>query len=162
MGLRLANNEGIGEKGAELIAYTKEEILSYISKLMPLTLVSIERYSKLPGLYEPPYNYMTSHEKKVALLLLSKGLVIYREIPIGKNGSTADFYVYNPRSKSGKLVEVTLMKKSYRPKEKKPSYKTKKRKENQLDLLKATGMPFVVLYREEFESIDRFLSTNLV
>lgn len=143
------------------IVFSKKEILNYIETAIPLTSESIDKYSEPPGLYEPAYNHMNSYEKEVALLFMSKGLLVYREIPIGSNGSTADFYVYNPKSKRGKLVEVTLIQQSYKPGEKKPSIKTRKRKSRQLVLLKATGMPFVILYKENLNSIRKRLNTDL-
>ncbi|GIK83992.1 MAG: hypothetical protein BroJett025_06140 [Patescibacteria group bacterium] len=141
--------------------YTSEEILRYISQMKPLTKASIAKYSQAPSLYEPAYNTMNEYERGVAQLFIEKGLLVYREVPIGTNGSTADFYVYNPRSKKGKLVEVTLIQQVYNPGDRQPSHKTRKRKGRQLVLLNATGMPFVVLYKENLESIRKRLNRNL-
>jgi hypothetical protein len=160
---RIEKGGRINEFGsiAQELAYTRDEIFAFITGMPALTISGINKYSQHPSLYEPAYNPMNAYEKSVALLLISKGLMVYREIPIGTNGSNADFYVYNPKSKKGKLVEVTLIKKAYKPREKLPSHKTRKRKSNQLLLLKATGMPFVVLYKENLESIRKYVDLHL-
>lgn len=142
-------------------AYSKSEILQYVQKSKPLTLSDLQKYTKLPSLYEKPYTVMNEYEKGIAELLLKRGLVVYREIPIGESGSSADFYVYNPKSKKGKLVEVTLIKRYYKAGDKLPSIKTKNRKDRQLELLQATGMPFVVLYQENLVSIRKYFDKHL-
>lgn len=87
-----------------------------------------------------------------AQALHERGLVIYREPKVLEMLHTPDFYVYNPFAHSGKLVEITLMKRDGS----KASQRTKERKERQIRELNNCGIPFCVLYRENLECMRRY------
>lgn len=141
--------------------FSENEILAYIQTQKSLTVADIASQNRwVTGEHNRTFQSMNTYERAFAKILIKKGLKVYREIPIADNGSTADFYVYNPRSKRGKLVEVTLLQKEYKKGDKKPSIKTIRRKDRQIETLEATGMTYVVLYKENFRAIRKTV-TNL-
>jgi hypothetical protein len=117
--------------------------------------------NKQPLTYEDIINSvgceMNSYEKKFALLMIQLGFVVYREIDIDGFGRTADFFVINPFSRQGMLIELTLMD----DKETGVGRKTKLRKERQVKALEGRGIPYVILYREDLNVIRHFLDPNL-
>lgn len=89
---------------------------------------------------------MNSNEKQFAKLLLSRDLLVYREPKIEFCDRIPDFFVYNPRTYNGKLVEITLSK----------SETSDKRKRRQIHNLELCGIPFVILFREHMEKIRQY------
>ena len=95
--------------------------------------------------------YMHPVEREFATLLLTRGFIVFREPTILDCEHIPDFFIFNRRSQSGKLVEITLLKEDLTNGH--IGRKTKKRKERQLEALQECGVPFVVLYREQMENI---------
>lgn len=95
---------------------------------------------------------MNSVERNFSLLLLSKGLEVYREPYIHNCKHIPDFWVYNPFRNMGKLVEITLLSKEEFLS---GNRRTVLRKRRQYEELSNIGIPYIVLYRENMESIRR-------
>lgn len=94
---------------------------------------------------------MNSNERQFAKLLLSKDMVVYREPRIQLCDSVPDFFVYNPRTFNGKLVEITLS----------PMRTNDDRKRRQIRNLELCGIPFVVLFREHMQNIRQYCWNEL-
>ena len=141
--------------------FSAAEILAYIKTQEPMTPFEVDKYSVRPGIYEPAYNRMNPYEARLARFLISKGLSVYREIPLSTNGANADFYIFNPKSGKGKLVEVTLIYDNHPQGMKLPSRKTRARKKRQLRVLEKTSIPFVILHKEQLTNIRRFQIKDL-
>lgn len=88
---------------------------------------------------------MNYEEREFAHLLLTRDLVVYREPEIRDCNRIPDFFVFNPRHGNGKLVEITLSSCMTRD----------KRKRGQIKDLSMCGIPLVVLYKEQMESIKK-------
>lgn len=115
----------------------------------PLTTENLEGY--IPG--------MSSYEREFVSLLQSRGIVVFREPLIEGLNCRPDFFVYNPSTRTGKIVEVTLYDKGYSNGN--GSYKSKNRKRRQEVSLQQMGIPYVILYRENLERIRRNCCPNL-
>lgn len=90
---------------------------------------------------------MHSEERAFAECLVKKGLMVYREPHIKDCDSVADFYVYNPESHVGTVVEITMCeKKALTP-----------RKKKQIANLSRScdfyGLRLMVLYRDNIRSV---------
>lgn len=94
---------------------------------------------------------MSDNEREFAKLLLTRDLIVYREPTIKDCTKVPDFFVYNPRTDNGKLVEITLY----------PSTTHDERKTEQVKALAMTGIPLVVLYKEHMENIKRYCCDEL-
>jgi hypothetical protein len=102
---------------------------------------------------------MTSNEQAFASLVMSKGRVVYREPMFEDCDCVADFYIFNPHTGRGKVVEITLM--SEHPSRRKYSRKTINRKARQREELLSTGVPVVFLYLEHQKKIRRLCCEDL-
>jgi len=112
-----------------------------------------ELCNKYPNLYleEPVYESgygMNSCEKNFLEYLIESGYVVFREPLIDDVDCIPDFFVYDPYSGRGQIVEITLMKEMGNG-----DRKTKKRKERQAERIRDSGIPYVILYREHLERI---------
>ncbi len=128
----------------------------------------LERY---PNMYlDSPMDIdlfeMNSCEREFVYLLQSRGLVVFREPLIKDIDCTQDidcipdFFVYNPKTGNGKIVEITMMKengKAYNNKER----KTKARKKRQRESIERSGIPSVHLYREHLERVRKSCCDSL-
>ena len=94
---------------------------------------------------------MNKNEREFARLLIRRNFLVYREPEIRDCNRIPDFFVLNPRSGVGKLVEITLF----------FSDSIDNRKRQQIAELESCGIPFVVLYREQMENIKRYVWRNL-
>ena len=103
-------------------------------------------------------NELKSNEREFALLLLSKGLEVYPEPVIQGCTALPDFFVVNPKTGTGKIVEITLREKSSG---KSKNRKTFLRKQRQTEELKNTGIPCIFLYRENQEKIRNYIWSKL-
>jgi hypothetical protein len=118
---------------------------------------------KYPSLYlgEPfqgDFYGMNSYEARFVEILLERDLVVFREPLIANVDCVPDFFVYNCKRGSGKLVEITLMPKNGNGKN---GFRTKMRKERQKESLASTGIPYVILYREELEKVRDYCRWDL-
>lgn len=100
---------------------------------------------------------MHTYEAKFLDLLLERELVVFREPLIEGVDCMPDFFVYNPKSGTGKLVEITLMKKNGNGTDR----RTKQRKERQQDNIAQSGIPYVILHREELEKVRDYCRFDL-
>jgi len=98
-------------------------------------------------------NELKTNEREFALLLLYKGFTVYPEPQIEGCLATPDFFVINPRTKKGKLLEITLMSENKRMGRKKETFL---RKQRQKEELIQTHIPCVFLYRENQELIREY------
>jgi len=122
-----------------------------------------ELSEKYPSLYlgEPfrgDFSGMNTYEARFVDILLERDLVVFREPLIADLDCVPDFFVYNPRSGSGKLVEITLMPRNGNGGN---GFKTKIRKARQNESLASSGIPYVVLYREELEKVRDYCRWDL-
>ena len=122
-----------------------------------------ELFLKYPALYlgqpfEGDYSGMNSYEAKFVNILLERDLIVFREPLIEDVDCIPDFFIYNPRSCTGKLVEITLMPKNGKGKN---GFKTKMRKARQSESLANSGIPYVVLYREHLEKVREYCCLDL-
>lgn len=132
---------------------TFNEIVPYSDYINQLEDSITEEYPQL-SLPNPLSDYtlsnncvrMNSEEKQFAKLLLSRDMIVYREPRIELCDSIPDFFVYNPRTTNGKLVEITLSKMETGD----------KRKRRQIRNLELCGIPFVILFREQMERIRKY------
>ncbi|MDX9739065.1 MAG: hypothetical protein RBT33_01745 [Candidatus Dojkabacteria bacterium] len=124
-----------------------------------------ELFERYPNMYldspvDMDFFEMSSCEREFVYLLQSRGLVVFRE-PLIKDvdcrediDCIPDFFVYNPKTRDGKIVEITMMKENggaYNNKER----KTKARKKRQRESIERSGIPSVYLYREHLERIRK-------
>ena len=131
--------------------YEYENITSYIHDLYPnLYLDPLTKY--------PAYG-MNSYERRFLELLIERGMVVYRNPCIHGTDCFPDFFVFNPRSMRGKLVELTLLYENGGNGN--SDRKTKLRKERQRQNIEESGIPFVFLYREHLERIRESCCENL-
>ncbi len=164
----------------ELEIGTQEKTVFVIEDILQLENLINEQY---PNLILPlPLNEeeldsrkceMNYEERQFAKLLLSKGMIVYREPEIELCDSIPDFFVYNPRSCNGKLVEITLaymqkekkqeggQRKARKNRKKEQMKASKNRKNRQKENLNLSGIPSVVLYREQMENIRRYCCNKL-
>lgn len=103
---------------------------------------------------------MNSYEFKFASFLFSNGYTVFREPIIENCVHVPDFFVYSPFSDFGKLIELTMYNKEFtncnvskRPRNE--VRRTLKRKRNQLEEIKESGIPYIILYREELRYIRK-------
>lgn len=82
-----------------------------------------------------------------------KGFTVYSEPQIEGCIATPDFFVINPRTKKGKLLEITLMGESQKKGKNKETFL---RKQRQKEELINTGIPCIFLYRENQELIREY------
>lgn len=102
---------------------------------------------------------MNSYEKRFSNILQSRGLCVFREPIIDGVSHIPDFFVYNPRSYQGKLVELTLFDKEF--KHYNSTESSIKRKKRQIQEFNTCGIPFVAIYRENLESIRSHCDMHL-
>jgi len=91
---------------------------------------------------------MNSYEKRFLEYLIESGYVVFREPLIEDVDCIPDFFVYNPESGRGQIMEITLMRENGSS-----DRKTKLRKERQEESIRNCGIPYVILYREHLERI---------
>lgn len=94
---------------------------------------------------------MSTNERFFALLLMDRGLLVFREPRILQCNHVPDFFVFNPFCKDGKLVEITLLPRNASIG--KYSEESISRKQRQVADFLGCGVPCVVLYREELARI---------
>ncbi|OGC36422.1 hypothetical protein A2369_01400 [candidate division WS6 bacterium RIFOXYB1_FULL_33_15] len=125
-----------------------------------------ERYPQMllspPLLPEEVESYvrgMNSYEREFVKILQNRGLIVFREPELCDYDCKPDFFVYNPYIDQGKIVEVTLLNKEFTSSN--CDRKTKERKIRQFKRMEASGIPFVVMYRENLENIREYCCRNL-
>ncbi len=101
---------------------------------------------------------MNSYEMKFAYFTYSMGLVVFREPRIDNCIHIPDFYLFNPITLSGTLVELTLYNRDFTNcntgnRHRNEVKKSIKRKQGQISELQGCGIPYIILYREELEQI---------
>lgn len=140
----------------EIVTVTEIE-----SKCMESIAISYpQMYLSPPLLPEEMYSYvegMNSYEKEFVKLLHSRGMIVFREPMIESIDCKPDFFIFNPYTQKGKIVEITLCEKNYSN----GNRDTVKRKRRQAEKLEQTGIPYVILYRENLERIRRTCCENL-
>lgn len=124
------------------------DIVSEVNTMYPQMHISsplkyIEPEKHVPG--------MNSYEKRFANILQTRGLFVFREPIIEGVSHIPDFFVYNPRSVQGKLVEITLYDSQF--KRYPLNERSIERKKRQIEEFRSCGIPFVAIYRENLESI---------
>lgn len=142
----MLEKESVTEQEAEYI----ERISFFYPQMIlppPLSVEDMDQY--IEG--------MNSYEKEFAKLLHSRGMVVFREPIIEGVDCKPDFFVFNPFTYGGKIVELTLCDKEF----KNGKRDTIKRKKRQAERLEQIGIPYVILYRENLERIRRTCCENL-
>ena len=107
---------------------------------------------------EDTESFEHSNEREFALLLLERGFEVYHEPHIRDCLAIPDFFVINPRTGNGKLIEITLRFKS------EGKWKNRKsffRKQRQKEALESCGIPCVILTRENQEIIRKNIWSKL-
>jgi hypothetical protein len=108
-------------------------------------------------------------ERTFALACIKVGCEVYSQIPVGN--SRIDFFVINPKNDRGKLVEITyesredIYKKNLtvikKGRKKRVPNNTGLRKQRQIESMKASGLPWTILCRDEMQKIENFCRTDL-
>ena len=131
--------------------YTYDEISDYICSLYP------NLYLDTP--IEFPDYGMNDYEGRFLELLIDRGMIVYREPYIEDLDCVPDFFVFNPRTMTGKIVEITLL---YENRGNGNSdRKTRLRKQRQKERIEESGIPAIFLYREHLERIRESCCENL-
>jgi hypothetical protein len=130
-------------------------IIANLSEIYP------QMYLSEPLTYESEDTLlkMNSCEREFTLLLLDRGLLLFREPEIEGMDFLPDFFVYNVEAARGKLVELTLFNEDYSNGN--SSKKSIERKKRQIENLERTGIPYTVLKREQLSMIREYCCPEL-
>jgi len=144
------------EKEIALVEDKYTELIIEVSTMYPQMHVNSPLNYIEPNIY---VEGMNSYEKRFANILQTRGLYVFREPIIDGVTHIPDFFVFNPKSYQGKLVELTLYDRDF--KHYNPNERSVKRKKRQIEEFSNCGIPFVAIYRENLESIRRYCDMYL-
>lgn len=132
----------------------------------PLSLEDLAKDSKVEyspeGLKLRPYIdsstscsvRMHSEERAFAECLVKRGLMVYREPHVKDCDSIPDFYVYNPESHIGTVVEITMCER------KALTARKKKQIANLSRSCDFYGLRLMVLYRDNIRSVLKHMHSQ--
>jgi hypothetical protein len=139
------------EKDPESKICEYDNIRSFLVEKYPQMILPTPLFSQDLDLY---ITGMNVQERNFAKHLLRRDLVVFREPQLIDYPIVPDFFIYNVFCNRGKLVELTLFNKDFSNGN--SSQKSKNRKERQYMCLESCGIPYVILYRDNLESIRRY------
>lgn len=147
----------------------EQDIENYLQLINEFEVIYPQMHLTLP-LNESDFTTLTpgmnSYEFKFASFLFSNGFTIFKEPTILSCVHVPDFFIYSPYDSSGKLVELTMYNREFtncyvnkRPRN--DVKRTLERKKTQIKEIHECGIPYLILYREELESIRKQYIPNL-
>lgn len=150
------NNAEFEDFSSLLDSYLDERADDILVLGRPLTLGDFRRYSSCDFSDDSVMSSMHSEERAFAECMVKDGLIVYREPQIRDCNCIPDFYVYNPESEKGTVVEITMYEKAT----------LSKRKRKQISTLTEYcdfyDLRFIVLYRESIRKVLKGLEKSRI